>query len=202
MTTTKVRLAVTHSIVDEDGMCGIAMANAIENNERHLYDETYAMRHVRTKLASGPCFLAEENEALIGVVTSSYVDMAYRQADALEITHTYVLPHRRKYPVVAALFDAVEAYADEHRLAVCFHELNWLAAINGEPSAGDRVARLYEFRKYEGPIVSSYMRQAATSEGRPPYRHVGRGYLYRGARCPDCPIGYPPDVRRPKSNGC
>lgn len=180
MPATNIRLAVPDSPYDIEALCGFAKANAIENDELHLFDAAYARRHAVSKLIGGPCFMAVEDTSPIGVMTSNMVDMAYRQADALEITHTYVLPHRRRYPVIAALFDAVEAYADMRRLAVCFHELNWRAAIANVPSDGKRVEKLYKFRKYQGPIGASYMRQPPAGETPPPYRHVGRTYLYPG----------------------
>ena len=136
---------------------------------------------MQDKLACGPCFLAEHGTAIIGVITAGYVDLAYRQANALEVTHTYVLPEHRKYPVIAKLFDAVESYADEHQLPVCFHELNWLAALKDEPTQGERVEKLYKFRKYEGPIITSYMRHPTAHGNASTYRHVGRAYLYRGS---------------------
>lgn len=187
MSSTSIRLAAPDSLFDQDGMCACAKANAVENDELHLYDEDYARRHVLSKLSAGPCFVAEEDRSLIGVMTSNYVDMAYRRGEALEVTHTYVLPHRRRYPVIAALFDAVESFADQRRLAICFHELNWRAAIANLPSEGHRVEKLFRFRKYEGPVGASYMRQPAAVDPKPAYRHVGRTYLYRNRKCPNCP---------------
>lgn len=197
MSKTSVRLVDPSSARDHDALCALIKAHASENGELHLHDASYASRHVLDKFASGPCFFAEKEAVVVGVVTASYVDLAYRQADALEITHTFVLPEHRKYPVVAKLFDAVEAFADAHRLPVCFHELNWLAGIRDEPSQGERVEKLYQFRKYEGPIVSSQMRYPA-ADGKPPvFRHVGRAYLYRGSPRRDCPLPPLAGVRYP-----
>ena len=181
-----------------EGLTNLIMARAIETNEAHLADRSYASEHALKCLIDGPCFFAETSDAVVGVITAEYVDLAYRAADALELSHTYVLPAHRRYSVVSKLFDALEAYADEHRLPVCFHELNWSAAINDEPSEGHRVEKLYQFRKYAGPIILSGMRYPAV-DGRPArFRQVGRAYLYQPKACP--PIAMPPipDVLSPQ----
>lgn len=193
-----IRQAIQANPFYHEGLTDLIMARAVETNETHLADRSYASAHALDSLASGPCFFAETSDAIIGVIAAHYVDLAYRQAEALEISHTYVLPAHRRYSVVSKLFDAVEDYADEHRLPVCFHELNWSAAIKDEPSEGHRVEKLYKFRKYIGPIISSGMRYPSV-DGKPArFRRVGRAYLYQPKGCRA--IGLPPipDVLTPR----
>lgn len=192
-----IRQAVQGNPFYHEGLTNLIMARAIETNEAHLADRSYASAHALNSLANGPCFFAETNDEAVGVVTAHYVDLAYRAAEALELSHTYVLPAHRRYAVVAKLFDAVEAYADEHRLPVCFHELNWSAAIKDEPSEGHRIQKLYQFRKYAGPIISSSMRYPAVDGRTARFRQVGRAYLYQPKGCPPMALPPIPDVLSP-----
>lgn len=194
-----IRRATPNTPLFHKRLTDLIMERAVETNEDHLADRSYASAHALESLTAGPCFFAEVGDAAVGVITARYVDLAYRSAEALEISHTFVLPAHRRYSVVAKLFDAVEAYADEHRLPVCFHELNWSAAIKDEPSEGHRVEKLYKFRKYIGPIISSSMRYPAV-EGQPArFRHVGCAYLYRPKGCPPAPLPPIPSVPHPRS---
>lgn len=172
-----------------------------EQGEGNRIDLVHSQLHIAEKLEKGTCFVVEENGEIIGAITTNPVDLGNRLAtEAIEVMHTFVRRDRRNYKAIAALFDAVEAHADHHSLAIFFHELNFPAALRGEVSDGARVEKLYKFRRYVGPVGASYVRSPPSSpDERPPYRHVGRTYLYTaGMRTRQGKK--PPVVQRPPKN--
>lgn len=152
---------------------------ATEQGEAGLFDPKHAFEHIASKLAKGVCFVLEHDGEVVGACTTNPLDLGHRIANAIEVTHTYVRPDKRAYNAVTALFDALEAHADRYWMHIFWHELNFPAALRGEPSESARLEKLYKFRRYE-PIGISHARDPDTSaDPRPGYRHVGRSFLYR-----------------------
>ena len=133
------------------------------------FDPRHAERHIVEKLSSGVVIVLEADGEIVGAVTLSRVDLGYRHDDALETTHTFLLPRVRSMQAMKALFQGVEAYADQSGVVVMFHQLWYRQAIRNEAMDDGRFDAFYSFLGY---------REAGTSFARHPYRKVGRSYIY------------------------
>lgn len=169
---------------------------AIDMGEGHLIDTEHYPIHAALKLAMGVCFVVEDDGEIIGAITTNPIDVGHRMAfEAVEASHAYVRSDRRNYKAIAALYDAVEDYADGNGLKIFWHRLNYPEALRGEPSQSDRVDKLYKFRKYK--LVGEFYVRYPASEigGKSPYVRCGSTYLYEpGMRARR--RGSPANVRR------
>ncbi|MCB1518986.1 MAG: GNAT family N-acetyltransferase [Hyphomicrobiaceae bacterium] len=145
---------------------------AEERGELHQMDEAHASAHLSERLAYGMSFLARKAGEPIGTIMCRPLDLGFRMGSDIETDYTYVIESERKLPVITALLNAAESFADSRGATLIMHQLDYLAAVAGSKSNGDRVEKLYRRRRYvAGNVV--YARQ--------PYVRVGLTYLYTGA---------------------
>ena len=131
--------------------------SARELGEEHLVDPEHSRAHAEALLRRGTSILLLEQGAVIGAAMFTRIDAGYALLEHLETAHLYILRDRRSIRAVRALFEAIRAFADTHRLTLLLHQVSYAAALVGRKTDTERVETLYKYFKFDGPYGITYV---------------------------------------------
>lgn len=157
---------------DHPALVRLLKSFAEERGRTDEFDEEHAAQHMHDALDEDITFIAFADEEPAGAIIARRIDVGYRRLEDVETDYLYLTVEHRSIRAVSALLDALEAFADEHGLCVCVHQLDYVGVVAGEETNSRRVEALYRFRKYAGPVGEVHARQ--------PYARAGVTYLYEG----------------------
>ena len=158
---------------DHNAVYGLLRQYSYDCGWADRFEHAHAWSHAGSLITDGVCFVAKQDGVVTGLIAAKRIDVGIVIIPDLETVHIYTMPGNRSFVLILALFRAVESYADEHRIKVLFHQMDYPAAIEDRLSNGHGVEALFKRRHYT---------QVDVAYVTPNFTRAGVTYLYNGRR--------------------
>ena len=174
----------TATLDDLPCMLRLMQASAAESGWSARYNPDHARAHMTRLLSEGLSFALLADDVIIGAIVCMPIDVGFTTLNDLETVYIFVEEANRSYAAIVTLFKAAQTYAKQANVRILFHQLDYLAAVDGRTSNGARVETLFKRARFHGPVGTVY--------AAPDFVRVGITYLCGEAD--GDPAGHPQDL--------